>query len=132
MQLREGKMSVQRREIEILCIMCPVGCRGKIEIDEKSNILKISNLQCKRGEKYVINEYKSPVRVITATVRTKNSVHSLLSVKTNKTIPKNRIMECMCNLAKVRVHPPVRAGQVLVPNIIDTEADIVATRDLTE
>jgi CxxC motif-containing protein len=33
-------------------------------------------------------------------------------------------------LARVRVKPPIKLGEVIVPNILDTTADIIATSEL--
>ena len=43
---------------------------------------------------------------------------------------KNKLKQCMRVLASVRAKPPVRLGHVIVPNILDTGADIVTEADL--
>jgi len=120
------------KQSEITCIMCPLACRVAVTIDDKGNVLKVTNHQCKRGEEFAEAEAKFPGRILTATVVTEKSVHSLLPVKTDKPVSKHRLMDCMYYLSEIRVKPPVKAGQIIAHNILDTGADLVATRDLSE
>lgn len=115
---------------EIICIICPLGCRGKVNLDKEGNIVDVANLQCKEGQKYVVDECKSPIRVLTATVLTESPLRKLLSVKTTKPIDRDRLMGCMRELAKIRVKPPVKVGQVIVSNILNLGTDIIATGEL--
>jgi CxxC motif-containing protein len=118
------------KESEVICIMCPLACRIAVNIDAAGNILNVANNQCKRGEEFAIGEVKFPGRILTTTIITENSVHNLLPAKTDKPISKNLLMECMCYLSQVVVKPPVKAGQIIVNNILNTGADLVSTDDL--
>lgn len=115
------------REHEIICIRCPLGCCTELTVDDEGNILGVANAQCKEGQEYAIAEYKSPVRVLTATVLTKGSAKRLLPVKTNQPIHKTRLMDCMGYISKIRVEPPIQVGQVIVSNILHLGADLIAT-----
>ena len=53
-----------------------------------------------------------------------------LSVKTSAPIPKDLIRNVMSELGKLRIQVPVHAGQVIIHHVLDTDADIVATRSL--
>ena len=126
------KKGVKRmaKKHEIICIRCPLGCRAELSIDDEGNVLDVANTQCKEGKEYAIAEYKSPVRVLTATVLTKGSLKKLLPVKTSKPIHKTRLMDCMHYISKVRVEPPIKMGQVIVSNILNLGADLVSTDEL--
>lgn len=115
---------------EIICIECPLSCRIRLTVDESGEIVEYSDYQCKIGKEYAEQEYKSPQRVLTTTVRTVDSVRRLLPVRSDKPIPKDRINQCVQLLAKMEVQPPLRIGEVLVSNIMGTDANVVCTDDL--
>lgn len=115
---------------EVICIMCPLACRITVTLDEKGDVLKVADNQCKRGEEFAAREAKFPGRVLTTTLIAEGSTHGLLPVKTNKPIARSMLMDCMCYLAGVKVKPPVKAGQLIVRNILNTGADVVATGEV--
>jgi CxxC motif-containing protein len=117
-------------EKEIICIGCPLGCHVKLSINEKGEVESFSNNKCKEGKKYAEAEFKSPLRVLCATLLTEGSLHPLLPVKTNKPIPKDKLRESMYTLSKIRVKPPIRIAQVILSNVLGTGADIVASQEL--
>jgi CxxC motif-containing protein len=118
------------REENILCISCPLGCLVKLTLDDEGNVINVVGNKCREGEKFAVNELRNPVRVLTATVLTQQSIQSLLPVKTDKPIDKKMLRQSMLVLAKVRAKPPIKMGDVIVSNLLDTEVDVVATRDL--
>jgi CxxC motif-containing protein len=118
------------KEEQIICILCPLGCVMTVTIDDKGDVLGVANNLCKEGEKYAIAECKFPGRTLTTTVLTEGSLRRLLPARTNKPIPKARLMECMRSLSELKVKPPVKMGQAIVNNIIGTDADLVAADEL--
>jgi len=118
------------KESEIICVVCPLACRVTVSIDDQGNVVNVTDNQCKEGEKYAINEYKFPGRVFTTTVLTESNVRKLLPVRSNKLIPRDRLMECAHFLAKVRVKRPVKMGQIISRNILDTGIDVISTDEL--
>lgn len=126
---RQGEViEVPPREM-IICIGCPLGCRVKISQDKKSKVIAIKGAECKRGEKFVLKEFSDPVRTVTATVRTGEDSFPLLPVRTSRPVPKERVHEIMLETVRARVTPPVKAGDVIVKNVLKTGADLVATTD---
>lgn len=115
---------------EIICIGCPLGCHVVLTINENGEICKFIGNECKAGEKYVAQEFKDPARVFTGTVRTKECSTRLLPVRTNKPIPKTSVLICGRSLAGIEVKPPVKMGDLIVTNILNTGADLIATCDL--
>ncbi len=112
----------------IICIQCPVGC--KISIDSIGEKIKITGNKCKRGEEYALQEIKNPVRMLTTTVFVEDGIQRMLPVKSDKELPKNLIKECVKVLAKIRVKAPVKQGEIIYKNILDTGVNIVATRNM--
>lgn len=118
-------------ELEIICIMCPMGCRGQVVVDEEGEVVETEDYQCKKGREYVQIEFKAPLRVLTSTVVTEGGSRALLPIRTNKPIPKAKLKDCMKALARVKAKPPIRMGEVVVPNIGGIGADIIATMTLS-
>ena len=112
-------------EKELTCIICPKGCNIKIEFNDK-NIEKIEGNTCKRGYDYAFSEITNPVRTITTTVKLEDG--KMLSVKTDKPIPKDMIFKCMKEINKVTIKPPIKQGQIIIKNILNTDCNIIATK----
>jgi CxxC motif-containing protein len=117
-------------EEKIICIGCPLGCETTLKIDDQGEVIKITGTKCKEGRQYVIEEYRSPVRVLTATVLTQNSVRPLFPVRTNKPLLKTQLKEAARALKGLKVKPPIQVGQILLPNLMNTGVDVIATDDL--
>ena len=115
---------------EIICIGCPLGCRGKVMFDDEGEVLEFEGYACKEGEDYAEVEVKAPARTLTGTVLVESEIRPLLPVRLNKPISKEKLKECMKVLARVRVKPPIKLGEVIVPKILHTDADIIATAEV--
>ena len=117
----------KRKEIkrEMTCIVCPRNCEGLITVNYRG-------YECDKGFKYAMSELISPQRVLTATLPTEESRERLLPVRTDKEIEKNKIMEMIQVLRSKRVKPPIKMGEVLIPNVLDTGANIISCADLLE
>ena len=114
---------------ELTCINCPLGCQVTVTMDDDKNIEKIEGNSCKRGEIYAKHEVKNPVRVVTSTVKLKDSDDYSVSVKTADAIPKEKMKEAMDEINKAVIKAPVHVGDVLIENIAGTDIDIVATAE---
>lgn len=114
---------------EMICIVCPKGCRLSVDERPDGEILVTGN-SCNRGIPYAKKELTNPTRVVTSTVKITGGIHKRLPVKTSFDIPKYLNFAVMKELEKVEVQAPVKVGTVIVPNILGTGADIVATRNM--
>jgi CxxC motif-containing protein len=110
--------------MEIVCIVCPKGCR--LRVDQRG----VTGNQCARGEAYGRKEAENPTRVVTSTVRVERAAHPRLPVKTDRDIPKRLIFDVMRALDGVTARAPVRRGDILLADVCGSGANIVATRDL--
>ena len=119
-------------EENIVCIGCPLGCRTTLKIDPHGDVVKITGYKCKEGRQYVLEEHRNPVRILTATIRTEKSPRPLLPVRTNRPIPKSKLKEATLALVRVKAKPPVKIGQVILPNLLNSGTDVIATDDLFE
>ncbi len=112
---------------QLICIVCPKGCR--LTVDE-NNGYKVTGNACERGAAYGYKELTNPTRVLTTTVKIQGGPLPRLPVKSDRDIPKALLRPCVERLAEVTVHAPVRVGDVLLENILDTGANIVATGEM--
>ena len=110
----------------LICICCPKGCH--LEVDEENKTVKGNT--CPRGKEYGLNEVINPVRVLTSTVKIKGASLNRLPVKTSKPIPKGMIMDVMHVIEGIEVESPVKLGDKLVENVLETGSDIIACRNL--
>lgn len=99
---------------------------------EDGRITNISDFSCPIGEKYAREEFKNPTRILPTTVRVKNGVLPLVSVKTSKPIPKNILLEAMNKIAQIEVEAPVIIGQIIQEDFLATEVNLVATRSVKQ
>lgn len=106
----------------LTCIVCPMGCSIDVEI-ENGEVKSISGNTCPRGAEYAKNECISPVRTITSTVRCADG--SVIPVKTDKPIPKDKIFECMKIINNTTPALPISAGDVIIKDVYGS--NIIAT-----
>lgn len=119
------------REQMIICVGCPLGCEIKLTLNNKNEVTEVEGNQCKEGTQYALEEFKNPVRTLTATVVTQDSSQPLLPVRTAKPILKTLLTQSMTVIAEARAKPPIKMGDVIVPNLLDTGVDLVASSDLS-
>lgn len=112
---------------EIVCIVCPKGCR--LHVDDEHDFTVTGNT-CARGAAYGHNETKNPTRVITSTVKLCGGLYRRCPVKTDAAVPKGKLLDIMQLLNNVELRSPVKIGQVVIPNVEGTGANIVVTKDL--
>ena len=119
----------QELKRKMTCIVCPTGCQLEVEKNADGK-LSIIGFQCRRGEVYAENEITDPRRVLTTTVKIRNASLPLLPVRTTEAIPKELLAKAMEILAQVEVAAPVKTGDVIVTNLLDTGIDVIASRDM--
>ena len=116
-------------EREFVCIICPNGCRIKVEYEGK-NIRNIKGDECPKGKDYVKNEITNPLRVFTGSVLVENGDFSLVSVKTHVPIPKKYLKKIGEITRHLKVKAPVEIGQVVAFNLLDENIDLITTRKI--
>ncbi len=114
-----------------VCIVCPNGCRLTAK-QRPNNSWEITGHTCKRGEQFGIAEMTNPTRTLTTTVRTSCDATPVLPVRTAGAIPKGLVRDAMARINQVTVHPPVRRGDIVLRNLLDTGVDLIATAGLAD
>lgn len=116
---------------EMICIGCPMGCYLSVDYVE-ATMRDVNGNRCKVGLEYAEKEISNPERTLTTTVKVKHGHLPLVSVRTNKPIPKSRILDAMNLLAKVEVEAPIKIGEPIIQNIFNTGVNIVATKNISK
>lgn len=116
-------------EKKLICVSCPVGCEILVKT-EGDKVVEITGNQCPRGETYARQETIAPMRVLPTSVKVRNGEWPLVSVKTDRPVPKHLIAEIMELVRALAVEAPVDIGQVIAEDLLGTDAHLVATRNV--
>ena len=99
----------------LTCIICPRGCT--VTVTGEPGALQVAGNGCKRGVEYAIGECTNPVRTVTATVRVANRHDTMVSVKTETPVAKDKMMAVMAALRAITVDAPLQLGDVVLENV---------------
>jgi len=113
----------------IRCIVCPTGCEIQVKQDQKSKI-SFEGYTCERGLEYAEQEFYEPKRILTTTMRVENGLLPLIPVRSDKPILKDKLKDVLKEIAKIKIEAPIEMGDVLIENILELGANIVASRNL--
>jgi CxxC motif-containing protein len=122
---------------ELLCIVCPNGCR--LEVEEVAGVqetlspaksYRVTGNRCKRGVEFAITELTNPTRSITTTVRTDFPGVPVLPVRSSTEIPKARIRELIQFLGEIRITELRGIGEIVVHWPLGLKTDIIATSNI--
>lgn len=112
---------------ELTCISCPVGCTLRVKLNE-NGLIKVEGNYCPHGEAYAKEEITAPQRVLSTSVKVVGGDYPLVSVRTDRPIPKHLIPEALKQIRGLVLTAPVQISQVLVANFLGTGANLIATR----
>lgn len=112
---------------DLVCIVCPKGCR--LHVDEENSFAVTGN-SCPRGAEYGRNEISNPTRVLTSTVRLQGGSLRRCPVRTDKAVPRGKLLKIMKLLDQVELTSPVTIGQKVLTDVCGTGADVIVTRNL--
>nr|WP_138207510.1 DUF1667 domain-containing protein [Haloimpatiens lingqiaonensis] len=68
--------------------------------------------------------------IFTSLVRIKGSEYNVVPVKGNSPIPKELWIECSKALSRLYVGAPIKQGDIICSNILNTGVDIVCTKNV--
>lgn len=113
---------------KLTCIECPRSCGLFVDI-ENGRVVKVEGNQCPRGEEYAKTEVENPQRIFTGTVLGQNVSLKMIPVRTNKPIPKNKILEAAAAVKQIIIDKPVNAGDIITPHFLGLNVNLIATRN---
>jgi CxxC motif-containing protein len=140
----------------LTCIVCPMGCSLAVEEGPPEAdgfpALTVTGNRCPRGAVYAREEVRAPRRIVTATcgiggdgLPGRDGAGSgedaaewvlgpetprRLPVKTAIPCPKEKIPALLADIYRIRVKPPVKAGDLILPDWQGSGIDVIAARSL--
>jgi len=124
--------SVEYKKKKIVCTQCPLGCKINViyaDADE-IEIVEVKGNRCKRGLEFAKQEITDPLRVVVTSVKVEDGEIPMASVRSDKPVPLRLMQDIMKTLKQTKVKAPVKRGDVVIQNILDTGSDIIATRSV--
>lgn len=112
---------------ELTCIGCPMGCSLMVTL-ENAAVTTVEGNICKRGDEYARREVIAPTRMLTTTLPVLGGDRATVAVKTKGEVPKSVLMDCARALRDAKVTAPVKAGDIVYPNILGTGIDVIAVK----
>jgi CxxC motif-containing protein len=113
----------------ITCTICPRGCEIRVTGHEDI-IEKMSGYCCARGKVFARDEFILPKRIFTSTMKLEGGDEVLVPVRSDASIPKEKLLECMNTIRTITVKAPITIGDVVVENICGLGCNIVATKSV--
>ena len=123
---KKGVSHLPENENAVICTVCPVGC--KIEVIKDGQGFETVGNNCSRGKKYAIKEVTSPERTLTSIMACKDG--TMVPVKTDRPVPKDKIFDCMKELNEKTLMLPITLGDIIIFNIGRTGANVICTRTM--
>lgn len=117
------------------CTTCPSECLLTVKVVRDANgavveVRSITGNSCPRGDKFARQELTCPVRVLTTTVAVSGGDEALLPVRTAEAIPLALYTQAMDLIQGLVVDAPIRMGDVVLPNLLNTGIDLIASMDI--
>ena len=112
----------------LTCIECPRSCVLRVDI-ENCRVVKVTGEKCPKGKDYAVSEAENPQRVLTSAVSSSGLALKMIPVRTDKPIPKDRILEAAGEIRKIKVDRPVQIGEIVAANLLGLGVNVIATRD---
>ena len=121
--------------LQFNCTTCPSECLLTVEVDRDSNdalmgVRSVTGNSCPRGDTFAHQELTCPMRVLTTTVAVSGSDEALLPVRTAEAIPLELHAQAMDLIRGVVVDSPIRMGDVVLENLLDTNINLIASMDI--
>ena len=119
--------------LQFNCTTCPSECILTVEVERVANgaaveVRSVTGNNCPRGDKFAHQELTCPMRVLTTTVAASGGDEALLPVRTSEAIPLE--LQAMALIRGLVVNAPIRMGDVVLPNLLNTGIDLIASMDI--
>ena len=113
--------------MKLTCIICPLGCSIDVQVDN-DKITDISGYGCPRGVTFAETEFYNPQRMLTTIIMLDGGEYPFLPVISEGEVPKEKLKACIHVLQKLKVKAPIKMGDVVQENILDTGINIIAAK----
>ena len=120
--------------LQFNCTTCPSECLLTVEVEREADgvaeVRSVAGNSCPRGDKFAHQELICPMRVLTTTVAVSGGDEALLPVRTAEAIPLAIHAQAMALIRGLVVNAPIRMGDVVLPNLLNTGIDLIASMDI--
>lgn len=121
--------------LQFNCTTCPSECLLTVEVEHDADgavveVRSVTGNSCPRGDKFAHQELTCPMRVLTTTVAVSDGDEALLPVRTAEAIPLTLHAQAMNLLRGAVVDAPIRMGDIVLPNLLNTGIDLIASMDI--
>ena len=129
-------MSINAIEtLQFNCTICPSECLLTVEVERDADgavveVHSVPGNSCPRGDKFAHQELTCPMRVLTTTVAVSGGDEALLPVRTAEAIPLALHAQAMDLIRGLVVKAPVRMGDVVLEDLLNTGIDLIASMDI--
>lgn len=123
--------------LQFNCTTCPSECLLTVEgvRDADGHVAAVHSVtgnSCPRGDTFAHQELTCPMRVLTTTVAVSGGDEALLPVRTAEAIPLELHAQAMALIRDLVVEAPIHMGDVILPNLLDTNINLVASMDIDQ
>lgn len=117
------------------CTTCPSECLLTVEVERDADgtvaeVRSVTGNRCPRGNKYAHQELTCPMRVLTTTVAVSGGDEALLPVRASEAIPLTLHAQAMDLIRGLIVKAPIRMGDVVLPDLLNTNINLIASMDI--
>ena len=117
------------------CTTCPSECLLTVEVERDADgavaeVHSVIGNSCPRGDTFARQELTCPMRVLTTTVAVSGGDEALLPARTAEAIPLALHAQAMDLIRGLVVKAPIRMGDVVLPNLLNTGIDLIASMDI--
>lgn len=121
--------------LQFNCTTCPSECLLTVEVERDTDgavaeVRSVTGNSCPCGDTFAHQELTCPMRVLTTTVAVSGGDEALLPVRTAEAIPLAHHAQAMDLIRGLEVKAPIRMGDVVLPNLLDTGTDLIASMDI--
>lgn len=121
--------------LQFNCTTCPSECLLTVEVERSADgavveVHSVTGNSCPRGDKFAHQELTCPMRVLTTTVAVSGGDEALLPVRTAEAIPLALHAQAMDLIRGLVIEAPIRMGDVVLENLLNTNIDLIASMDI--
>ena len=121
--------------LQFNCTTCPSECLLTVEVERDADghvaeVCSVTGNSCPRGDKFAHQELTCPMRVLTTTMAVSGGDEALLPVRTAEAIPLKLHAQAMALIRDLVVNAPIRMGDTILPNLLNTNIDLIASMDI--
>lgn len=122
--------------LQFNCTTCPSECLLTVEAERDAvgalaAVRSVTGNNCPRGDKFAHQELTCPMRVLTTTVAVSGGDEALLPVRTAEAIPLVLHAQAMDLIRGLVVDAPIRMGDVVLEDLLNTNIDLIASMDIS-